>query len=191
MSWKSTPLRWGGIMQSLHWLTALLVLGLLIVGLLMDELPTSPTKIKVYALHKSVGLTVLGLLMLRVLWRLYDRRPTPPPMPAWQHWAAQLTHGGLYVCLLVMALSGWLYNSASNFALRWFGLFSVPALSGPDKQLKEFAHEIHETTWIILLLLIALHVGAALKHHLIDKDHTLRAMLPGKPRNPDTSGDPA
>lgn len=191
MSWKSTPLRWGRVMQSLHWLTALLVLGLLIVGLLMDDLPTSPTKIKVYALHKSIGLTVLGLLVLRMLWRLYDRRPTPPPMPAWQHWAARLTHVGLYACLLVMALSGWVYNSASNFALRWFGLFSVPALSGPDKHLKELAHEVHETTWIILLLLIALHVGAALKHHLVDKDHTLRAMLPGKSPSTEGPGDPA
>lgn len=191
MSWKSTPQRWGRVIQSLHWLTVVLVFGLLIVGLVMDDLPTSPTKIRVYALHKSIGLTVLGLLALRILWRLYDRRPTPPPMPAWQHWAARLTHVGLYASLLVMALSGWLYNSASNFALRWFDLFSVPALSGPDKQLKELAGDIHGTTWMILLALIALHIGAALKHHLVDKDHTLRAMLPGKARDTKRTEDSA
>lgn len=179
MSLMSSPRKWGAMMQILHWTTALLVFGLLVVGLLMDEMTTSPTKIQVYAMHKSFGITVLALVLFRIVWRLFDKRPTPPPMPAWQRWASRLTHFALYASLIVMALSGWLYNSASNFALKWFGLFSVPALSGPDKALKHFAHEVHETTWWVILGLIGLHVAAALKHHLIDKDHTLTAMLPG------------
>lgn len=179
MSLKSSAWKWGAMMQFLHWTTALLVFGLLAVGLLMDDMATSPTKIKVYALHKSFGITLLALILFRIAWRVFDRRPTPPPMPTWQHWAARLTHFALYASLIVMALSGWLYNSASNFALKWFGLFSVPALSGPDKELKHLAHEVHETMWWVILVLIGLHVAASLKHHLIDKDNTLTAMLPG------------
>ncbi|MCB1553396.1 MAG: cytochrome b [Xanthomonadales bacterium] len=185
MKLMSSPRRWGVVMQVLHWTTALLVFGLLAVGLVMDEMATSPTKIKVFAMHKSFGITLLALVLLRLLWRVIDRRPKPAPMPAWQRWAARLTHVGLYASVLVMAISGWLYNSASNFALKWFGLFSVPSISAPDKALKHFAHEVHETTWIVILVLIALHVGAALKHHLIDKDDTLTAMLPGKPETGD------
>jgi cytochrome b561 len=179
MAWKSSLQEWGSITKSLHWLVALAVLGLLAVGLWMTELPNSPDKIAIYKLHKSVGLTVLALMALRVAWRISERaRPTPPPMPAWQRRASKISHGLLYVCLLVMPLSGWLYNSASNFPLKWFELFRVPPLSGADRELKALAGDIHEFTAWLLIALIALHVAAALKHHLIERDGVLRAMLP-------------
>src|SRR5688572_5767292 len=122
MGWRNSPARWGALAQTLHWTIALAVIGLVLVGLWMDELPNSPTKLKVYALHKSVGITVLVLVVLRLAWRLIDRRPPhPASMPPWERWLAAVTHGLLYLLLLVMPLSGWLYNSASNFPLRWFG----------------------------------------------------------------------
>jgi cytochrome b561 len=180
MGARNTPQQWGWVAKTLHWATALAVIGLVIVGLLMDDMPNSPAKVKVFALHKSVGLTVLAIVVLRLLWRLVDRRPPyPATMPGWQRVLSEISHALLYVLLFTQTLSGWLYNSASNFALRWFNLFSVPALSGPDKQLKHLANEIHETGWIILALLMAIHVAAAIKHHFIDRDITLARMVPG------------
>lgn len=180
MGWRNSPERWGAFAQLLHWTIAVLIIGLALVGLTMDDLPNSPTKVKVYALHKSIGLTVLALVTPRLLWRLVDRRPPlPPGMPAWERILASLTHGLLYVAMFVMPLSGWLYNSASNFPLKWFNLFAVPALSGPDRELKHLAHEIHENTFYVIAVLFALHLAGALKHHFIDRDPTLARMTPG------------
>lgn len=180
MPMRNTTERWGWVTIGIHWLTVLAVLGLVIVGLVMQELPNSPTKIQVYALHKSVGLTVLALTLLRLLWRLVAGAPPPVPgTPRWQVLAAQATHGALYVLLLAMPLSGWLYNSASGFPLKWFGLFGLPKLSGYDAEVKAFALEMHEWGFIALLALVALHAGAALWHHYSHRDATLARMLPG------------
>jgi cytochrome b561 len=176
---KNANDRWGWISLGIHWLTVVMVLCLALVGLLMDELPNSPTKIQVYGLHKSFGLTVLGLTVLRLLWRLIAGVPQPVPgTPRWQVLAAGITHGALYVILLAMPLSGWLYNSASGFPLKWFGLFSLPKLSGYDPDVKQFAHAMHETLFLALAAIVTLHALAALKHHYFDRDRTLARMLP-------------
>ena len=176
---KNAADRWGFISIDIHWLTVVLVLSLAFVGLLMDELPNSPTKVQVYALHKSFGLTVLGLTVLRLLWRLFAGVPQPVPgTPRWQVLAASLSHGALYVVLLAMPLSGWLYNSASGFPLKWFGLFSLPKLSGYDPDVKGFAHDMHETLFLVLAAIVTVHALAALKHHYFDRDRTLARMLP-------------
>ncbi|HEX5755941.1 MAG TPA: cytochrome b [Arenimonas sp.] len=175
---------WGAVSLALHWLTFVLIIGLAIVGLVMTELPNSPLKISVYAWHKSFGLTVLGLTLLRLGWRLIGPVPAPVPMPAWQRWAAAGTQGVMYVLLLAIPLSGWLYNSAAGFPLKWFGLFSLPKLSGYNPDLKHFAEETHETLFYLLALVILIHAAAALKHHYLDRDPTLRRMLAwrSKPR---------
>lgn len=180
MPLRNSPQRWGSIARFLHWGVALGVIGLAIVGLLMDEMSNSPDKVRLYALHKSTGITLLALVVLRLLWRFVDARPPyPATMPRWQRAASDVSHGLLYAWLLVMPLSGWLYNSASNFPLRWYGLFTIPALSGPDRDLKHLAHDIHERGIYVLAVLFAIHVAAALKHHFIDKDATLARMTPG------------
>ena len=101
-----------------------------------------------------------------------------PNTPVWQEWIAKLVHAALYVLLFAMPISGWLYNSAAGFPLKYFGLFSLPKLSGYDPQLKELARESHETIFYIMAILLLLHAGAALKHHYLDKDNTLTRMLP-------------
>lgn len=174
---------WGAVSIALHWLTVVMILGLAVVGLLMGELPNSPLKISVYAMHKSFGLTVLGMTLLRLLWRLWAGAPAAvPSTPRWQQWLANAVHGALYALLLAIPLSGWLYNSASGFPLKWFGLFSLPKLSGYQPELKHFAHEAHETLFYVLALLVLLHAVAALKHHYLDRDSTLRRMWPWLPR---------
>jgi len=183
MSWRNSDLAWGRTAQLLHWTIALLIIGLVVVGVLMQELPNSPFKLKVYAWHKSFGITVLALVVLRLLWRLIDRRPAyPSSMPRWQQRISSAAHGLLYLLMLWMPLSGWLYNSASNFPLRWFGWFALPSLSGPDPELKQLALDLHVYGFYLLGTLFALHVGAALHHHFVVRDRTLIRMLPQRAR---------
>ncbi len=179
MAWRNDERVWGTPMRVLHWAIARGVIGLLAVGWWMQDLPNGPRKIDIYKLHKSIGLTVLALMSLRIALRLVDRRrPAAPAMPAWQRRAARASHGLMYLLLLAMPLSGWLYNSASNFPLKWFELFRVPALSGRDETLKAISGAVHEYAAIALAAIVALHVAAALKHHFGDRDGVLRAMLP-------------
>ena len=174
-SWQT----WGSLSIGLHWLTLIFILSLAIVGLFMTELANGPLKIQVYALHKSFGLTVLGLTIIRLVWRLFSITPKiTANMPTWQNLIAKLTHGLLYLLLFAMPISGWLYNSAAGFPLKYFGLFKLPKLSDYNPELKQFAGDAHETFFYILALLMLIHAGAALKHHYLDKDTTLIRMLP-------------
>ncbi len=172
--------RWGAVSQILHWTIAVLILGMAVVGLTMTELPKSPKYFWVYDLHKSTGLTVLTLMVLRLGWRLYAGAPPPVPgTPTWQHKLATLTHGAIYVLAFAQPLSGWLYDSASGLRrFRWFWLFDVPKLSPPDPGVRGIAHEMHEWGFWGLAALVLVHAGAALWHHFIQRDATLARMLP-------------
>ena len=178
---RNNATQWGWVSIALHWATVLAIIGLAIVGTQMDELPTSLFKVKVYALHKSVGLTVLALTVLRLLWRLFAGAPALAPMPRWQRLAAHASHVALYALLLAMPLSGWVLHSASaraGYALKWFGLFKVPAIAGYSPALKHLAHDVHEGLFKAILVVATIHVAAAFKHHFVDRDQTLRRMLP-------------
>ena len=179
MPLRNSHERWGAISIGLHWLTFLLVLALAVIGLLMTDMRTSPAKIQVYALHKSLGLSVLALTSLRLLWLFSARLPGRiEGTPGWQHAIAKLTHAGLYALLLLVPFSGWWFNSASGFPLRWFGLFAVPKLGAFDPLVKASAKQTHETLFWLLAAVIAVHAAAALWHHYRMRDVTLRRMLP-------------
>ena len=182
MSLKNTRERWGAVSQSFHWLIVLLILALAVVGLTMDELPRTPKYFWVYTAHKSMGITVLALMLLRLGWRLYAGAPAPVPgTPRWQAALASGTHWALYALALAMPLSGWLYDSASGLRpFRFFGLFDMPKLTGPDEPLADTARGAHELLFWVLVALVALHAGAALYHHLFRRDDTLVRMLPAR-----------
>ena len=169
---------WSRASIALHWFTFALVLAAAGIGLFMDELPSGMTKLQVYAFHKSLGLTVLFVTALRLAWRLFDRRPKALPDPAWQRAIAWLTHAALYVLLLLVPFSGWWYNSAAGFPLKWFGLFKLPPLGEFDRAIKHQANETHEFLFWLLAATIALHAAAALWHHYRMGDRTLARMLP-------------
>ena len=180
MQLRNSAERWGAISIGLHWLVVLLVVTIAVLGLYMTDLPIGLYKVKVYALHKSLGLTVLALGVLRLAWIVFGGRPQAlPGDPAWQRLAAKLTHWALYALLLIVPLSGWWYNSVAGFGLRWFGLFQVPDLAAADATLKAMAKERHEVLFYVLAGLVAVHAAAALWHHYALRDHTLRRMLPG------------
>lgn len=176
---RNTETRWGSVAQAFHWLIAALIVVQGAIGLTMVELGMTPTKVKVFALHKSIGLTVLALVLLRLAWRLTQRAPREVPMPRWQLAAARTSHFLLYVLILALPFSGWLFNSAANFPLEWFGMFHVPSLThGLDPVLKAFALRAHVVLFWVLVAVVAVHVFAALWHHFRQRDEVLLRMLP-------------
>jgi cytochrome b561 len=179
MSLKNPIDRWGGISQLLHWAIAVLILVMAYLGLTMGDLPNGPGKIQTYALHKSIGITILALVALRVLWRLYAGAPHPVPgSPRWQQRTASFTHAAIYLLLFAIPISGWVLNSAAGFPLQWFHLFNLPHIVGENHDLHELAEEAHETMFWILAFLVVAHAGAAFYHHLFQRDATLARMLP-------------
>lgn len=172
--------RWGGVSQALHWLIVLMIFGLAVVGLTLDELPRTPSYFWVYTAHKSMGITVLALVLVRLAWRLYAGAPRPVPgTPGWQHATAVVTHVLLYAVMFAMPLSGWLYDSASGLRpFKLFGLLEMPKLVAPDEAIAATAHELHEWGLYVLIVLVVVHAGAALYHHLFLGDATLTRMLP-------------
>lgn len=171
--------RWGPVSQLLHWTIVVLILAMAYLGLTMTDLPNGPHKIHTYALHKSIGLTILALVSLRVLWRLYAGAPAAVAgMQRWQERIAAATHAALYALLFAIPLSGWVVNSSAGFPLQWFGLFNVPRLMPRDKAVHALAVDVHETLFWCLAALAAVHAAAALFHHLVRRDATLARMLP-------------
>jgi cytochrome b561 len=178
MSLRSDGRQWGAAAKFFHWVVALALIGNGIWGLLMTGMSPSMSKINIYALHKSIGLTVLALFVLRLAWRLYDGAPPDEPMPRWQRAIAHATHALLYAFILAIPLSGWLFNSLHGYPLQWFKLFNLPALAARNDDLSHLAGEVHEWLYYLLLLVLVGHVGGALKHHFFDRDNVLRRMLP-------------
>lgn len=168
--------------KSLHWVMAILIIGLLALGFYMQDLPLSPEKLKLYSWHKWAGVTAFLLVLVRLAWRAGHR---PPPLPASMPELLQLVaHGGhlaLYGLMLAMPLSGWLMSSAKGFQTVWFGLLPIPDLLAKDKALGDLLQNVHATLAVLFVLILVGHVAAALKHHFIDRDDILTRMLPARP----------
>ncbi len=174
--------RYHGSAIALHWVMAVLIAGTFALGLYMTELELSPQKLKLYAWHKWAGVTVFMLLWLRLVVRLVKRPPLPLPAPVWQQRAAKWAHGALYGLMLALPLSGWLMSSAGGFQTVWFGVLPLPDLVEKNRPLFEALKEVHGMLGNGLALVVGLHVAAAIKHQLIDRDHTLARMWPARSR---------
>jgi len=165
---------------ALHWLIALLIFGAFPLGIYLEDLPLSPSKLQILSWHKWIGVTVLLLAAARAAWRVTHEIPAPPAgMPAWQVRVASITHGLLYALLFVAPVSGWLLSSAKGFQTVYFGILPLPDLVMKSKELSEVLQKVHGASTFIMMLLIIAHVAAALKHHLVDRDDVMKRMLPG------------
>ncbi|CAK0747065.1 superoxide oxidase [Gammaproteobacteria bacterium] len=165
--------------KALHWLMAALLFGLLALGFYMHDLPLSPDKLKLYSWHKWAGVTAFLLVLFRLSWRMTHRPPTlPAAMPRLMQFVAHAGHLLLYVLMIAIPLSGWLMSSAKGFQTVYFGILPIPDLLGKDKELGELLTLVHKTLNLAFVVVIAGHIGAALKHHFIDKDDILTRMLP-------------
>jgi cytochrome b561 len=161
----------------LHWVIAVLIAVGFTVGLTMVNLPLSPQKAKVFAYHKWIGITVLALALVRVAWRATHVVPPEIPMPVWQQRVARVTHVFLYALMLGIPLVGWMYTSATGFPVVYLTLVQLPDLVAKDKEIAALLKVVHKVLAWSLMGVVALHVTAALKHHFIDRDATLKRML--------------
>lgn len=173
--------RYGAIAQVLHWLVVILIIAQVVLASRAHALPLGPAKLVTLAQHKSVGMTVLMLAVVRLIWRAVNRQPTSVG-PDWQRRLARLSHFLLYASLVTLPILGWLMSSARNFPVSWFGVFTFPDLIAPDNALYEFFRKAHGTLAKLFVVLALGHMLAALKHHFIDRDDVLRRMLPGAGR---------
>ena len=172
MSTTYTP-----VAKGLHWLMAAMILGLLALGIYMHELPLSPQKLELYAWHKWFGVTVFLLVWLRLAWRVTHRPPAlPDSISPLMRLAAHAGHFLLYVLMIAIPLSGWLMSSAKGFQTVWFGVLPIPDLLGRDRELGDLLQQVHKLLNLLLMLTLAGHVVAALWHHFVLKDDTLRRM---------------
>ncbi len=184
----------------LHWLIALGIFGMLALGWFMTDLPREAPKQSTYDLfnwgiytwqlseeasprtfyfnlHKSIGITLLFFIVIRVIWRISHKPPAA--LKSYKAWERKLSAGAhhlLYLLMLVVPLSGLIMSIASKYGVKWFGLDFIAGID--SKPLREIFHEVHEIAGIIILLIIAIHILGALKHKFIDKDETMKRMLP-------------
>ena len=172
--------RYSGVAIALHWLMALLILCNFCLGLYMADLPLSIQRLKLFNYHKWTGATILAIAALRLLWRLTHRPPPDLPAPHWQLRAAHVTHWALYALFFAVPLAGWAYSSASGFQVVVFGVIPLPDFVSKDKALADSLKELHEILAWVLFSLVILHVAAAMKHALVDRDGLLRRMAPGR-----------
>ncbi|MEN9479612.1 MAG: hypothetical protein RLZZ298_1007 [Pseudomonadota bacterium] len=165
--------------KALHWLMAILLFGLLALGFYMHDLPLSPEKLQLYSWHKWAGVSAFLLVLVRLAWRVTHIPPAlPASMPKLMQLAAHAGHLGLYGLMLAIPISGWLMSSAKGFQTVWFGVLPIPDLLEKNKELGNLLQTIHMSLNLLFVVTLAGHIGAALKHHFIDKDDILTRMLP-------------
>ena len=144
----------------------------------MADLSISPHKIKLFGIHKEFGLLILFLAMIRITWRIGNIVPLlPDTIPQWQKLAAHAVHYALYGFMFALPITGWLLSSAAGIPPSFFGLFVLPSLLAPNHHLQDLFTEIHQWLAYGLIATFCAHVGAALKHHFIDKDNILKRIF--------------
>lgn len=181
--------RYTALAQWLHWVMALLLFALVAIGLYLADLPGGPARSNLISLHKSLGLTAGLLILLRIAWRW---RQAPPPLqalPAWQRRAAQITHGLLYLLMLLLPLTGYLRSAFSPYPVKWFGL-GLPAWATPDRGLNQLFGSLHDAAAWALIGLIAVHLAAVAWHAWQGPRDVLQRMLPPGIRQSSSSRPP-
>jgi cytochrome b561 len=168
--------RYNRTARTLHWILALLVITNLATGLLHEPLEHS---IKLMPFHKAVGITILGLTLVRILWRLgWHAAAFPTEMSGLERWAARAVHFAFYFLLIAMPLTGWIVASTGKTPISWFGLFAWPKLAvAKGTTIAAVGHEGHELMGWLFLALVVLHIAAALRHHFLLRDDVLRRMV--------------
>ncbi|HVY20706.1 MAG TPA: cytochrome b/b6 domain-containing protein [Bauldia sp.] len=173
MSVFGTENRYGLVAQAIHWITAILVLTAWLIAGTWGRDETSP----IMGLHQSIGFTVFALVLLRLVWRLFDTRPPKPPMPGLMALAARVSHWLLYALLVLVPLSAIVGTWREGHALMIYGSQIEPLIS-ESRRLGHQILDIHHRMATVLIALAGLHALAAIFHHLMLRDRTLRQMLP-------------
>ena len=180
MSIKNTQDTYGSVAKTLHWLIGIGVIGMMAMGTVMEDIPNAADKFWVYSLHKATGITILALMLVRLVWKLMNMG-IPTHNAAHKPWEQKLSHGihwGFYALLIAMPLSAWMMTGPNASTISWYGFFPIPNIAAADKAMAETYGEIHGAIGTLIWIALGLHVGGALKHAIIDRDNTLKRMLP-------------
>ena len=178
----STSERYTRTAIALHWLIAILVIFQFAWGWWMQGIPKQPVgpRVDAFNLHKSIGMTIFALMLVRILWRMAHRPPPLPELPSWQAKAARITHFLLYAALVVQPLAGYLGSEWSGFPVKFFGV-TLPSWAGKNAVLKDLMSTAHLATSWVIAAIVVLHVAAALKHAFVDRNGLLARMGIGSP----------
>jgi len=177
----NTDATWGAPAKLLHWTVAILVFVQIPLGWAAVSWRLSPTKLDLYVWHKSLGMLILALMVVRMAWRLGNVAPSMPAgMPPIERAAARWSHLLLYLLLVLMPVTGWIINSAANVPFRIFWLIPLPAIVDTNKPLADATARVHFALFVALSLLLVIHVVAALRHHFLKRSNVLVRMLPGR-----------
>jgi cytochrome b561 len=179
MKFRNTIRAWGAVSKTLHWLIVLMIIAQWVIAERADDLPNGLAKLQTLALHKSIGMTVFMLAIIRLVWRWANPVPSlDGQAKGWERIAANLSHLALYALIFAMPISGWLMSSAHAYSVSWFHLFQWPDLVQPDHELSESLESLHKLLFKILVGVAVLHALGALKHHFADRNEVLKRMLP-------------
>ena len=180
----TAPARYTKTAIALHWLIFVLIACGFTLAVFMVDLPLSPQKLKYFSWHKWIGVTVFLAALVRVGWRLTHPAPAlPATMLQWEKRAAAAGHAALYILIVIIPVTGWLYSSATGVPTVYLGLVQLPDLVPKDKPLAEQLKLVHISLNYTLFVIVCIHAAAALKHHFVDRDEVLSRMVPVvKPR---------
>ena len=177
---RNTTQNYGSVAKIFHWLLFLMLCVSLVMGNILAEMPKGTEKLQAASLHKSFGVILLTLILLRFLWRLMNETPEPPAgTTAVQALLAKGMHWVLYLLMFAQPLSGILMSQAGGFPVSVFGLFELPMLLEKNIEMAKFLRGMHGIVWILLVVCAVGHIGAALHHHFIKKDNVLKQMTTG------------
>lgn len=179
MAIRNSAQRWGSVAQFLHWSVAALILALMALGWLAVLTPLSPAKINLFYWHKSLGMLVLALVLIRLGWRAGNPPPDmPSELPRWEPLLARTTHAFLYVLIVLMPVSGWLINSAAGIPFKIFWILPLPSITPVSDSLEHLFELVHLAIFWALAVVLVGHIGAALRHHFLLHNAILSRMLP-------------
>jgi cytochrome b561 len=180
MPLRNTKFEYGTAAKWLHWLVALGILALIILGLLQSDMDRGPERTAIRELHGSIALLVLALMTSRLIWRWMNETPAHPAgIPGWQRASAALVHLAIYIAVFIQLLSGALAVATGGKAIAFFGLFSIPLPVAKNRDNHELWEEVHEVGWIAIAVLVTVHVLAALYHHFVLRNDVLKRMTVG------------
>ena len=180
---KDSKRAWGIVSRAFHWCLGVVIIGMIAYGWWMNHFPARPDRFFYRSIHADIGYLLLLLLVLRILWRLFNPTPSlPAGTPVWERLLARINQGALYLVTFTVAMLGWAHSGAVIKPYSsWFGLFDVPQFTATDRAAAHMYEDYHIYGAYILLALIVLHVLAALYHRFIKRDGVLERMIDGKP----------
>ena len=177
---KNTTDSYGLIARLFHWIIFLMVVGVIIGGDIVADMPSGPGKSQLIGMHKSFGFAVLALVVLRLLWRLVNPLPRDLGTSRIENKLGHAMHIFLYILLLSQPTIGILMSQSFGHPVSPFGWFNVPTFINENIRMGKILLELHESLWIVLAISVGIHAAAALKHHFFEKNRTLMRMIRGK-----------